>query len=98
MWEEKYRSQDETADQPRHSLSPQASSPSSRRYHESDPLAQFIAPPRFYDQQEVAAIRDKYKEYCKTVAKHCEYPLQWWRDHREEYSLLSKIVLDLLSL
>ena len=75
MCEEKYQSQDETADQPRHLLSSQTSPPSSRRHHESDPLAQFIAPPRFYDQQEVAAIRNKYEEYCKTVAKYCEYLL-----------------------
>ena len=98
MWEEEYRFQGEAADQSCYLLSPQASSPSSRRHYESDSLAQFIALSGFYDQQDVAATRDEYEEYCKTVAKPCEYFLQWWRDHREEYPLLSKMVLDLLSI
>ena len=91
MWEEGYQSQSKAVDQPRHLPFLQGSPPSPRRHHEPDPLAQFVAPPGFYDQQDVVAARDEYDEYCRIAPKPCEYPLQWWKDHREEYPLLSKM-------
>ncbi len=45
------------------------------RYYKFNPLAQFIALLGFYNQQDVAAVRDKYEEYYKTVVKSYEYSL-----------------------
>ena len=41
---------------------------------------------------------DDYKECYKAAAFPCEKPLQWWKTRREEYPVLSKMALDLLSI
>jgi hypothetical protein len=72
--------------------------PQPRRVNEPNPQAQYIPPPDFYDEEEVASARDEYEEYINSPPKRCEVPLEWWKAHREEYPRLSKMALDLFSI
>lgn len=94
LWEENYQHLPEAEFQPRQPL-PQ---PQPRRVHEPNPRAQYIPPPDFYDEEEVASARGEYEEYINSPPKRCEVPLEWWKAHREEYPRLSKMALDLFSI
>ncbi len=45
-------------------------------YRDPDPLAEFISPFDFYDDQNVAAARNKYKKYLRIPAKPCDKSLE----------------------
>jgi len=66
-------------------------------HRDPDPLAEFIPPPSFYDNQNVAAARNKYEKYLKIPAKPYNKSLEWWKNHQAQFSILSRIALDLLS-
>ena len=64
---------------------------------EPDFSAEFVPPPGFYDNQVPDIARDEYDDYLKIpVARH-NSPLEWWRQHEEQYPALSKMAFDLLS-
>jgi len=69
-----------------------------RQHRDPDPFAEFIPPPGFYDDQDVAAARDEYDEYLRIPAEPCDKPLEWWAAHRGQFPVLSKMALDLLSI
>jgi hypothetical protein len=95
FWHKEYQ-QNEAMNQPP-AEDPLPTSLPYRRRREPGPGAQFVPPLGFYDNPEVAATRDELKDYLKIPPKPCDNPLEWWRQHREEFPVLSKMALDLLS-
>ncbi len=66
-------------------------------HRDPDPLAEFVPPSGFCDDQNVAAARDEYEEYLRIPAKPCDKPLEWWKNHQAQFPILSRMALDLLS-
>ena len=88
LWEDVYKFTDSDLNQA-------PAYPSSSSSSETDDLAIFINPTNFYD---TITIRDEYAKYCRLNLIPCKRPLEWWEARREEYSRLSKMAFDLLSI
>jgi hypothetical protein len=84
-----YRDQEVDAQHP--NLSPPPISP-----YEPDGFDDFLTPATFYAQTTPVDEYDRYKSL-HPIKDAFRKPLEWWRDHLDEYPTLSRMALDLFS-
>ena len=64
--------------------------------HEPDDFDDFLTPATFYAQTTAVDEYDRYKSL-HPIKDAFRKPLDWWRDHLDEYPTLSRMALDLFS-
>jgi hypothetical protein len=64
--------------------------------HEPDDFDDFLSPATFYAQTAAVDEYDRYKSL-HPIKDAFRKPIEWWRDHLDEYPTLSRMVLDFFS-
>lgn len=64
--------------------------------HEPDDFDDFLSPATFYAQTTAVDEYDRYKSL-HPIKDAFRKPIEWWRDHLDEYPTLSRMALDFFS-